>query len=643
MNFLLPCREKRILYLWLPLVLIVFFGRVWADNLAVKIDGDSSFHSRELLENLPDMPEKLSENSVKAWAEDASYSVETFYRQSGFLQIKLAFQVIAVKDAKKSWQVQLHVSEGKRYRFGKIRLVIEENSDTNLNAVNSSMEKLHAQEDKPYVEEDLSLDQRLITRFFGNSGFVRASVTPETILKDSLYAVDVNYRVKRGHAVVFDTLLLNIRRAPPADSLEGLSQEALLRSLIPYHQGDTVRIDQNDKVIEKLQSTGLYNSVRLEDSAASGNAMILDVEEKVPGHLNTSLFYETQYGFGVSATVMHSNIAGSMKEVRLGSVFAQNKQSFSAGFGSPLLWGMLLRFDDNMLVEWFQDKLPGYPIFAGDYHTSNTASLSRAFTYWLRGVSSVELDYLSQLVVDTSSGALVREKAGSFNFVNTAFFSFVDQDLNPSRGTRYALTWGNGGPVDGLDVFHDRANWLEAKSAYYYYLPPWNQFKVAFRLDGGRFFAPGGANANRFFLGGTRSIRSYSFAQLCPDAPPPTIGSCPLEQEALEPAYFLFSAELRLSPFDFSIIDTRGFTKYLKPLGVVPFVDYGKVWNILGGEQFSFTRSFFTTGYGRGIAYGGGLRYPLLGIFNLRLDLAWGRPGGSNWPDAWLIDLAQAF
>ncbi len=622
----------------LPLLFLILAGAVSAAGIDVKIDGEKSFHVRELMDALPDMPEKLNDDQVKSWSEDAGYAIENFYQQSGFFQVKVEAEVQDVKEAGKKWNVLFHVSEGPSYRFGKVRVLVAEDSSVVFPPGN-----LKTVEGQPYVEEDLSQDQRQITRVFGNEGFVRARVTEESIQRDSTRSVDIVYHVNRGLAVVFDTLRVNIRRVPPLDSLEGLTRENLLRELVPYHRGDTVRIDPNDKVIEKLQSTGLYNSVRLEDSALAdgkGSALILDVEEKVPGHATGSVFFETQYGLGVSGTVVHSNIAGSMKEASLGSEFAQHKQSFSAGFGSPLIWNLLLRFNDNALVEWYQDQLPGTPIFAGDFHASNTASLSRTFNAWLRGVSSFELDYLDQFVVDTGTTALTREKLSSVDLVNTAFISFVDQDLNPTRGVRYALTWGNGSAIDGWQTLYDRSNWLQIQSAYYYYVPPWDQFKAALRLDGGRFFGNGGENSNRFFLGGPRNVRSYDFEQLCPDAPPPSVGACPLQQEPLEPAYFLVSAELRLSPFDFSAVDTRGFVKYLKPLGIVPFVDYGKVWNLYGDDHFSFTRRFFSSGYGRGIAYGGGLRYPLLGIFDFRLDLACAVPaagiglmnGWSTWP-----------
>ncbi|HEX2613836.1 MAG TPA: BamA/TamA family outer membrane protein, partial [Fibrobacteria bacterium] len=504
-----------------------------------------------------------------------------------------------------------------------------------------------ARADRPYRRERVVADKRALVRAYGNAGFVRAEADNETVARDSLARVDVTYEVKRGAPVVFDTLLVNVRRAAADDSLGGLTREDLLRSLVPYHRGDTIRVDDNDKVIEKLQSTGLYNTVRIEDTllpGGKGSVLTLDVEEKVPGRLHASVFYETQYGFGVAGDVSHSNVAGTLKEARIGSGLAQDKQYGTVGFGSPLLFGYLLRFDNDFTVEWFQDKLPDESPFHGDLRVANTANVSRNFTAWLRGVAGAELEYKNRIVAD-SVGDLSREKGGLLNVTTTGFASFLDQPLNPTRGVRFALTVGNGGPIlqDGdLNVVQKRHNWVEARSATYTY-PSWlPQAKFAFRLDGGRFFGAGGQNADRFFLGGPRSVRSYGFRQVCADVPPPDEGSCPLDQDALEPAYFLVSAEARLSPFAFASVPSRGFAGFFRPLDVVPFVDYGKVWN-LRSENFSFSRDFLESGYGKAVAYGGGIRYPLLGIFSMRLDLAWGRPGNGSWPDQWVIDLAQAF
>src|SRR5690606_887246 len=224
----------------------------------------------------------------------------------------------------------------------------------------------------------------------------------------------VIYTVERGDAVVFDTLIVRSRRTPAAgigDSVEGLTRESLLRSFFTYSRGDTLRISLNDEVIEKLQSTGQFNLVRLEDElidttpgagAGGGRSrLILETEEKVPGRLGGSVFYETQYGFGVSAQTSHSNLAGTLQEGRAGASIAERRQTAQLGYGSPLLFGTLLRFDNDLTTEWYQDKLPDENPFGGDFRVANLASLSRSFTRWFRWVSGAELEYKSRLVADS--------------------------------------------------------------------------------------------------------------------------------------------------------------------------------------------------------------------------------------------------
>ena len=63
----------------------------------------------------------------------------------------------------------------------------------------------------------------------------------------------------------------------------------------------------------------------------------------------------------------------------------------------------------------------------------------------------------------------------------------------------------------------------------------------------------------------------------------------------------------------------------------MPFVDYGNVWEV--GKRLAPS--------GQGRAYGLGLRYSLLSIFNLRLDYS--LDGTERNHDQWVLDLAQAF
>jgi outer membrane protein assembly factor BamA len=198
------------------------------------------------------------------------------------------------------------------------------------------------------------------------------------------------------------------------------------------------------------------------------------------------------------------------------------------------------------------------------------------------------------------------------------------------------MTWGNGGSIlkSGQILSTSqlqapvgrRHNWLEVETGFYY--PLGERLKLAFRLDGGRFFGVGGLNSERFFLGGPRSVRSYGWRRVCPVQDSLT-GVC--IQEGIEPAYFLTSLEFRTNPFTPTFISRDGRWRYLLGLQVVPFVDYGNVWE--AGKRLSSS--------GQGRAYGLGLRYSLLSIFNLRLDYSLDGPERNH--DQWVLDLAQAF
>jgi len=328
----------------------------------------------------------------------------------------------------------------------------------------------------------------------------------------------------------------------------------------------------------------------------------------------------------VAANWSHGNVLGNLHEAKLGGSVAQRKQSVYLGYASPLFFGTLLRFDDDLVANWYQDgRLQrGVGPYKGDFDITNSSKLSRVFSAWSRGLSNTELAGESQ----REDSAHVN-RSFNLNFINTAFFTFLDAPANPGKGVRWALTWGNGGSlVDGgrIDVpITSRHNWLEIESAYF--LPASEHVKLALRMDGGRFFGAGEQNSERFFLGGPRSVRSYGWRLICPEKDSNQV----CRTAGVEPAYFLGSFEIRANPFTSSYINPEGRWAWLYGLQVVPFADYGEVWEV--GKTVTET--------GKGRAFGLGLRYSLLSIFNFRIDYA--ADGWERTHSQWILDLAQAF
>lgn len=603
------------------------------------IEGNSHLSKKkiETVLSLPEKPKELSAEDWENWSDEAASSLSELYADDGYMDA--AFRVAPPADSAANpaktggdFHIRLLIREGERYKYGNVSLKVAEKSPTVVD-----VQSLRCRTGKPYQKDDVFRDRREILNAYGDAGFLHCRSTENITTDSTAKSIKVEFQVDPGPAVVFDTLMIRNSREEDSTGARGITSERLLRSLLGLKRGDTVSLAAIAKFEKKLKSTRAFNFVRLRDSLSEnqGNrsALVLSTEERVPGEMEASLFYETQYGAGVSADWSHGNIWGLLHEGRLGGSFAQRKQNVYLGYSSPLFFGTSFRFDNDLITNWYQDSplQSGVGSFRGDFDITNASKLSKSFTPWLRDVETTELTGKS-----TKTDSVTLDRAFNVNFINSAFFSFIDDVANPTKGTRFSFTWGNGGAffnqgqllsTSQLQVpVGTRHNWLEAESGFYY--PLVERLKLAFRLDGGRFFGEGGINSERFYLGGPRSVRSYGWRRVCPEKDTVT-GLC--IKSGVEPAYFLSSFELRTSPFSSAYINPEGRWRYLLGLQVVPFVDYGNVWEV--GRKL--------TPDGEGRAYGLGLRYSLLSIFNLRLDYA-----VDGWPikhDQWVLDLAQAF
>lgn len=615
--------------LWL--VLGVLGGQAAFAAPAVKIEGNREFSARRItaLIALPQPDPQWRIDEWEGWSEDAALLVREAYRDLGYLDagavVTLRFSDTAVGAAGVSaltppHTVEISIEEGERYRFREVRLRLPGPDFPRYDTLD-----LGVRPGRPYDRGLLFRDRRALLRFYGDAGFLHAQAAESLFYDHDRKAVDVAFHVQPGAATVFDTLVFRVHREGDTTAAAGVTRTDHLRSLFPLARGDTLTLSGLNEYERKLKSTRVFNFVRLRDSIGpdSGRSvMVLSAEERIPGEFDLAGYWETQYGLGADLSLSHANLAGRLQEGRLGLTLAERKQTVLAGYAAPLVFGTMVRFDNEFVVNWYQDRplVRDTGWFDGNFDISNQSKLSRQLTAWARGVSGAELFGKSERL-DT----LQRVRDFNLNFLNSIYLQKLDVWGNPTRGGRLALTWGNGGPLlnAGAIAPHlNRHNWLEAEAAAY--VPLGSRMVVALRLDGGRFFGAGGINAPRFFLGGPRSVRSRDWRSICPRVN--SDGNC--LQEDVEPAFVLASGELRVSPFTGI---TTGPLRYVADVQVVPFADYGNVWE--PGQAL--------TPSGQGRAIGLGVRYELLAMFNLRIDYA--RDPENAGVSRWIFDLAQAF
>ncbi len=625
---------------WISGLLLCLAISTASGALRLQISGNDFFSEREIRSMLPSEPDpeiagEADRTTIARWEDDAEYNIEARYEEIGFLDADPRIE-LTWRKSQEVWSAAIRIDEGSRYRVASVELALTDSTAPRL-----LPDPLALRRGEPFIRELLFQDERTLRRAYGDAGFLNADVTAETEIDEDLKSVRIRYLINPGHAAVFDTLVVKNMRLPPLDTLAGLTNEEYLRGIVGYARGDTITVSKNDDIVAKLQATRVFTFVSVTDSqTADGNRsrLVVTAVERTPGLIRSSLFYETEYGFGSRIMLEHANFNRRMDAATVSLMAAQQRQRLQFDYSSALTLGYLLGFDNETDIIWYQqsdlhEDLQTGP-FRGDFEGHNFSRLSRAFYSWFRYTSGAEFFARSLSLAPER-----RSRGFNLNFTNTGLFSFVDRLVNPMKGARFTLTWGNGGPLIREEEFQwmeFRHNWLEGESAYYY--PIATPLRIAGRLNGGLFFSEGGINSSRFFLGGPRSVRSFGSQELCPIRDGiATQGSIRFfcRQDNVEPAYYLASAEIHLSPWAYAWVPSPGWLRLVRPTELAVFTDYGKVWDrrLPFGEQE----------VGEGVAYGFGFRYPLFDIFNLRLDFAWGERGTGEEVFAWMLDLSQAF
>ncbi|MBD3421066.1 MAG: BamA/TamA family outer membrane protein [Chitinivibrionales bacterium] len=598
----------------------------------VRIEGAQFFKARYIRNSIP-APEELNKREQRLrYQSRATRALLKMYRESAFLDVSVQAEwsadTLRQKDAlSMRYEVTFTIDEGDRYAVDSVFLQV-----SGQGPLLDMRNDLQGDGTAWYMRRTILENSRMITSAYANAGYLHPRVQDSVSIDSAAARVDVLFKIETGKPTVFDTLLLRVTRTGYKERIRGMSKDGVLESAVPYDRGDTVKSGTLNRVTQKLLQTGIFSSVYLYDSAyadtsQTNSILVLRARERPPGRLAIDLQYETQYGPGIGVEVGHDNIGGGMQQASMNSILSFNKQGLRLTYGAPFILKWFLRADNELSINWYQindvhDSLGARP-FEGDVEIRNSGSVSRNLTNWLRGVASSELAY--QEIYFTTQGS---ERETNLNFILSGFVSLVNNSLRPTKGGRFMLQGGNGGPVameSGLDAFGRRHNWLEARWTYYY--PLLSRVIYAMRLGSGTFFQEGRLNSVRFFQGGPRSIRSFGFREVRPCV------DCNVEN--LRPAYMLGSAELRIAPFDSSLVPVGSFWNFLYGAQLVPFIDAGKVWDV--------KQPFQEQNLGEAISFGFGIRYPFFRIFLARLDFAWGRDGRGGPAFAWVLDLAQAF
>jgi len=502
---------------------------------------------------------------VKADVETGVDRLRGMYAGEGFLDVVIDDPQITFAENGTRANVLVTIHEGMQYHFGAITFTGDVPFERSV--LLSELQKFSS---LPYTPFQVTNMERALGYYYKTHGYFQAALTTES---DPMLAksgvVPVHFTIRSGPVFHFGTFTSR-------------GTERLNPGFLPKRfsrlTGQTYNPASLDTVFRDMMRTGLFKRLRVTPKAAPDNTVNVDLEaEEAPAkEVGFSLGYGTYEGFIAGLSLGDLNIFGSGRPLTSTLEFSQRYLKGEIVYSDP--W-----FLDTPLAE--QIRIYGVSVSFDGYDKVEYGAREQ-LSYQLTKQLNVAAFLQTRLVNVTGTGIDVLELGPTSYHVNsvglTETFDLRKDRLSPAGFVvNAALEYATSALGSSVDLIRGTVS-----AAYYV---PFGKSLLGLGFRAGALEATGSGQVpidERFFNGGSRSVRSFAERDLGPK----DRGGFPIGGNS----FSVFNVE-----YDFPIVGD---------LGGAVFCDAGSVGQS-SADVFSDMR------YG----IGAGLRYKLP-IGPLRLD-----------------------
>lgn len=578
--------------------------------------GNRAFSKSDLLQQMTQRS-KSGVGKLAFWKKSPRYNEETlqrdlkqivtFYQIEGFPQAEIKSSALKTDDRKRIVKLDIALSEGAPAIIQKLTYWISaiDSSHTLLaqQIFNTQIRpSLKAKIGERFRDEIVRLDQQEIVNQFSNSGFPNAQAFIQLVVDPATNAVNLTYRIETGTRHKFgSTEVIGNQRIT----------NSAIRKQLAFKPGDLFSQEKVQKSQQQIYQLGMFQFVSIKMQVDKSQDQIIPAQVVVKEAPPVS----TRIGVGWSReeqvrTFIDFRLLGFTGAARKLSISA--KHSGLEPFNIDLKWirPAFLSPQSSITLNPFYRKEtePGFSVTRG----GGNLTYQRHFATYSDGYLNyaLERDDLSvttitrQQALDSSQLKLYNKSGITLGFAHDSSLPL----FSPNRGMFSALTFTLSGLGFNSD-FHYSRLLIELRR----YLALNHNWVAAFRVKAGTMsswksgeFTP---IEDRFFAGGSSSIRGWARSQLGPKS----IENRPIGGNSL----LELSAELRYPILDW--------------LGGVAFVDAGNVWP--SALSYPMNDLHYAAGLG--------LRFKTL-IAPIRLDVALPVFEGRN-PLQIHVSVGQAF
>ncbi len=522
-------------------------------DISFHFEGRKGLAEQNLIAIL-DKPDSLS--SLFSKPGDLIKEMESIYRQNGYLKAKMEIPRIDFRTAEKAADVYFPIREGPLFVISRVEFRGRSIMDrkTLLSAVGIS-------EDDPFTLEAFYRSHSRLEDLYAGQGFLNASIQSRIEIDPDEGKVGLIFDIEENKKAIIEEIRILGNKITAAD---------VIKRELDFEKGQAVDYRRFSKAQKKLYGLGIFNSIRIDaypenteqdpkDTVPFDQSYRVEVsvEEMKPYHLRYGAQYNTETGIGGEAELVRRNFLGRAMDLGGNIQVNLREQDARAFIRTPYFLGN--RMDTSLFAFANRKEEP-------DFITSRIGTTLQQ-QIAIHNEFIISYNYTFEHLRNLFGDIPVPDERYNIGRLTLSLSRDRRKNIFDSpQGNFISVTGEYAEKILASDV-----RYLRIFGQYFIYRPlgRFLTYAAAVRLGLGRGLGQELVSSERFFAGGSSSLRGFGYHEVGPKNPitgNPEGGNAVfiLNQELRFPIYkilkgvvFLDAGNVYSSISDFDPLDIR--------------------------------------------------------------------------------------
>ena len=352
-----------------------------------------------------------------------------FYFNHGYAEFEVISSVVDLDENKNKFFITITVSEGERYRFGKIEI------DSILLDVDPEKLRplLETVEGRVYDAREVERTIEKLSLAAAENGFAFAQVRPRGEQTDD-NRINITYAIDQGARVFVEriNILGNTR-----------TREYVIRRELDLAEGDAFNQALIDQAERRIRNLGIFKEVKVtrgQGTAADRLVVNIQVEEQPTGDISFGVGADLSGGFLTNLSIAERNFLGRGQFLRAAVGIGTGNQTYDLSFTEPFFLGrrvsagfdLFRRDSSDQDGRSFDVSNTGGALRLGLPLTNNLSAGLR-YTFDRENISNVDAD--APLSIQNIVGGNDEATTDTSSLSYSITYNSLDNTQRPTSGT----------------------------------------------------------------------------------------------------------------------------------------------------------------------------------------------------------------